>query len=45
VITGIRPEVAQSLVALGIDLGTTVTQGTLERGIAYAMGQSGDWRR
>jgi predicted ATPase/GAF domain-containing protein len=42
VITGIRPEVARTLVALGVDLGGIVTRGTLQSGIAYAMGRTGD---
>jgi PAS domain S-box-containing protein len=37
VLTGIRPEVAQTLVTLGADLGGIVTRGTLEDGIAFAM--------
>lgn len=36
VLTGIRPEVAQILVALQIDLGGIVTAGTLQAGIAHA---------
>jgi PAS domain S-box-containing protein len=36
VLTGIRPEVAQTLVGLGVDLGDIVTQSTLQSGIAYA---------
>jgi rsbT co-antagonist protein RsbR len=36
VLTGIRPEVAQTLVALSTDLGGIVTCGTLQAGIAYA---------
>jgi len=36
VITGIRPDVAQTLVTLGMDLQGIVTRGTLEAGIAYA---------
>jgi len=36
VITGIRPEVAQILVALQLDLGGIVTRGNLQSGIAYA---------
>ena len=39
VFTGIRPEVAQILVTLGIDLSRMVTLSTLERGIAYARQQ------
>ncbi len=36
VLTGIRPEVAQILVSLQIDLGGIVTSGTLQSGIAFA---------
>jgi rsbT co-antagonist protein RsbR len=36
-ITGIRPEVAQTLVGLGVDLGRMITRATLQDGIAYAM--------
>ncbi len=36
VLTGIRPEVAQTLVGLGVDLGDIVTHSTLQSGIAYA---------
>ena len=38
VLTGIRAEVAQTLVGLGLDLGGLVTRGTLQAGIAYALG-------
>ena len=37
VLTGIRPEVAQTLVGLGVDLRTIITRGTLRDGIAYAL--------
>jgi rsbT co-antagonist protein RsbR len=37
VLTGIRPEVAQTLVGLGVDFGSVVTRSTLQRGIAYAL--------
>ncbi|MBA3469489.1 MAG: substrate-binding domain-containing protein [Herpetosiphonaceae bacterium] len=37
VLTGIRPEVSQTLVGLGIDLRGIVTQSTLQSGIAYAI--------
>jgi rsbT co-antagonist protein RsbR len=37
VITGIRPDVAQTLVHLGVDLGHIVTRGSLQGGIAYAL--------
>ncbi|NUQ75003.1 MAG: AAA family ATPase [Polyangiaceae bacterium] len=40
VITGVRPEVAQTLVGLNVDLGAFVTRGTLESGIAYALSRS-----
>lgn len=36
VLTGIRPEVAQALVALNVDFTDVVTQSTLQGGIAYA---------
>jgi len=36
-LTGIRPEIAQTLVALGTDLAGVVTLATLESGIAYAL--------
>jgi anti-anti-sigma regulatory factor len=37
VLTGIRPEVAQTLVQLGVDLRSIVTRGTLQDGITYAL--------
>jgi rsbT co-antagonist protein RsbR len=37
VLTGIRPDVAQTVVALGIDLGDIVTRADLREGIAYAL--------
>ncbi len=37
VLTGIRPDVAQTLVHLGVDLGHLVTRGSLQSGIAYAL--------
>jgi PAS domain S-box-containing protein len=37
VLTGLRPEVAQTLVGLGVDLSGIVTRGTLQSGIAYAL--------
>ncbi|WP_438029279.1 AAA family ATPase [Sorangium sp. So ce233] len=45
VITGIRGHVSQTLVGLGIDLSETVVQGTLQRGIAYALRRTGEARR
>ncbi|WP_437759787.1 protein kinase domain-containing protein [Sorangium sp. So ce1389] len=40
VLTGVRAEVAQALVALDIDLGGIVTMGTLRSGIAHAFRRS-----
>jgi rsbT co-antagonist protein RsbR len=37
VLVGIRPEVAQAIVGLGVDLRSIVTHGTLQDGIAYAL--------
>jgi rsbT co-antagonist protein RsbR len=39
-LTGVRPEVAQALVALGVDLGGIPMRGTLRDGIASALGLS-----
>lgn len=41
VLTGIRPEVANTLVGLGAELSDIVTRGTLQSGIQYAMGSAG----
>ncbi|WP_437964211.1 PAS domain-containing protein [Sorangium sp. So ce260] len=40
VLTGIKPSVAQTLVDLGVDLGSIVTSGTLQSGIRYALQQT-----
>ncbi|WAS90565.1 STAS domain-containing protein [Nannocystis punicea] len=40
VLTGIRPGIAQNLVALGSNLDELVTRGTLQTGIAFAMQNS-----
>jgi rsbT co-antagonist protein RsbR len=40
VLTGIRPEVAQTLVGLGADLSGIVTRSSLQSGIAYATARS-----
>jgi PAS domain S-box-containing protein len=48
VLTGIRPEIAQTLVGLGLDLSGIVTRATLQSGIAFALaGQasSANWNR
>jgi rsbT co-antagonist protein RsbR len=37
VLTGIRPEVAQTIVGFGVDLNRIITRGTLRDGIAYAL--------
>lgn len=37
ILTGIRPEVAQTLVGLGVDLSSIITRATLRDGIAYAL--------
>jgi anti-anti-sigma factor len=39
VLTGLRPEVAQTLVSLGVDLSDIVTRGALQSGIAYGLHQ------
>ncbi len=39
ILTGIRPEVAQTLIGLGIDLSGIITRSTLQAGIAYSMTQ------
>ncbi|KAB8140664.1 STAS domain-containing protein [Chloroflexia bacterium SDU3-3] len=39
VLTGIRPEVAQTLVGLGVDLSSIVTLSSLQSGIAFALRQ------
>ncbi|MGC8801457.1 MAG: PAS-domain containing protein [Chloroflexus sp.] len=41
VLTGIRPDVAQTLVALGVDLSTIVTRADLRDGIRYALRSQG----
>ena len=38
-LTGIRPEVAQTLIGLGVDLGTIMTRSTLQSGIALALNE------
>ena len=41
VLTGISPEVARTLVQLGVDLRDYVTRGDLRRGIAHALSSRG----
>jgi rsbT co-antagonist protein RsbR len=38
-LTGIRPEVAQTLVGIGVNLGSIITRSTLQDGITFALGQ------
>ncbi len=40
VLTGIRPEVAQTLVGLGADLNNIITRSSLQSGIAFAAGHN-----
>ena len=44
VITGIRPEVAQTLVGLGLELNGIVTRATLQSGISLALGKQAQAR-
>jgi rsbT co-antagonist protein RsbR len=37
ILTGIRPEIAQVMISLGVDLGTIITRSTLQAGIAHSM--------
>lgn len=37
ILTGIRPEMSQTLVQLGVDLRTIVTRSTLQAGVAFAL--------
>jgi len=41
VLTGMSPTIAQTVVQLGIDLGTIITRADLEAGLHYALGQLG----
>jgi rsbT co-antagonist protein RsbR len=41
VLTGITPEVAQTLVQLGVDLSSVTTRSTLQSGIAFALARRG----
>jgi PAS domain S-box-containing protein len=42
VLTGIRPEIAQTLVGLGLDMGAITTRATLQSGIAFALADRGN---
>jgi anti-anti-sigma regulatory factor/HAMP domain-containing protein len=39
-LVGIRPEVAQAVVGLGIQLGTIISRSTLQSGVAYVLGRA-----
>jgi PAS domain S-box-containing protein len=39
ILTGLRPEVAQALVSLGVDLSDIVTHSTLQNGVAFGLRQ------
>jgi rsbT co-antagonist protein RsbR len=41
IISGIRPQIAQTIVHLGVDLGTVVTKATLQDALAIALQRTG----
>ncbi|CAM5649909.1 STAS domain-containing protein [Streptomyces coeruleorubidus] len=41
IVSGIRPAIAQTIVHLGIDLGTVLTRSSLEDALAYALSRQG----
>ncbi|MGC9435899.1 MAG: STAS domain-containing protein [Methanomicrobiales archaeon] len=41
ILTGLRPEVAMTMVHLGVDMGSVTTRATLKDGIAYAFARMG----
>ncbi|MFG2638643.1 STAS domain-containing protein [Streptomyces sp. NPDC048362] len=41
IVSGIRPAIAQTIVQLGIDLGSVATRASLADALAYAMGEQG----
>ncbi|MGW4567309.1 STAS domain-containing protein [Streptomyces sp. NPDC004561] len=41
IVSGIRPAIAQTIVQLGIDLGSVLTRSSLADALAYALGQQG----
>ncbi|EHQ36545.1 STAS domain-containing protein [Methanoplanus limicola] len=41
IFTGIKPEVAMTMVHLGIDLGDIITRATLQEGVEYALDEKG----
>ena len=42
-LVGIRPEVAQAIVGLGVDLSILITHADLQSGITYALGRQYSW--
>ena len=45
VLCGIRAEVAQTVVGLGLDLGLLTSRRDLRSGLAYALTKTGDYQR
>jgi rsbT co-antagonist protein RsbR len=45
VVVGMRPEVAQAVVGLGLDLSNVVTRSTLQSGVAFTLQAQGQRRR
>jgi rsbT co-antagonist protein RsbR len=43
VLVGLRPELAQTIVGLGLDLSVLITHTDLQSGINYALGQQSSW--
>ena len=43
VLVGVRPELAQTIVGLGVDLSILITHADLQSGINYALGQQHSW--
>lgn len=43
VLVGLRPELAQTIVGLGLDLSGLITHADLQSGIAYALGRQFSW--
>jgi rsbT co-antagonist protein RsbR len=41
IVSGIRPAIAQTIVQLGIDLGSVLTRSSLADALAYALGKQG----
>jgi anti-anti-sigma factor len=45
ILTGIQPQIAQTLVNLGVDLSGIITRSSLQSGITYALNHSSDTNR